>query len=142
MSDTAPATIDEILEDFEFLDDWDDRFQYLIELGDDLPEMPPQLLVDANKVDGCMSQVWMTVDVEPSDPPKLKINAASDSAIVRGLIGVLMALYSARSPGEILVCDPEQTFDKLGLKQHLSGQRRNGLYAMVKRVRALAAEHA
>jgi cysteine desulfuration protein SufE len=142
MMSTAPVTLDELLETFADLTEWDERYGYLIELGHELPEMPEELKNPQTKVDGCMSQVWMHEDLEPGDPPAIRILADSDSVIVKGLIAVLLALFSGRTPAEILQLDPEGVFDKLGLKQHLSGQRRNGLYAMVKRLKQLAASHA
>lgn len=140
MMSTSPVTVDELLETFEDLQEWDERYGYLVELGDELPDMDERLKNDQTKVEGCMSQVWMVTRLdEDEDPPKLNIIADSDSLIVRGLIAVLLAYFSGRTPQEVIESDPEFLFDKLGLKQHLSGQRRNGLYAMVKRIKALAA---
>ncbi len=143
MMSTAPITIDELLETFEDLQAWDERYGFLIELGNELSPMPPELQNDSTKVDGCMSQVWMVADVRPSDNGAageglMEITADSDSIIVKGLIAVLLALFNGQTPGEVIDRDPEQVFEKLGLKQHLSGQRRNGLYAMVQRIKTLA----
>ncbi len=144
MMSTAPITIDELLESFEDLTEWDERYGFLIELGAELPEMDEALKIDQTKVEGCMSQVWMVATVHQpdgnnGDRPAMEITADSDSIIVKGLIAVLLALFNGRTPGEVIEQDPEEVFGKLGLKQHLSGQRRNGLYAMVKRIKALAA---
>lgn len=147
MMSTAPITIDELLETFEDLTEWDERYRFLIELGDELPEMDEALKTDATKVDGCMSQVWMvarmcSADGQNGDEEVLEITADSDSVIVKGLIAVLLALFNGRTPQEVIQRDPEAVFDRLGLKQHLSGQRRNGLFAMVERIKTLAKLHA
>jgi cysteine desulfuration protein SufE len=142
MMSASPITIEELLETFAELGEWDERYHYLIDLGHELPNMDSALKNDKTKVDGCMSQVWMVAEVEPTAPPTMRIIADSDSVIVRGLIVVLLALFSGRTPQEIRATDPEGVFEQLGLKQHLSGQRRNGLYAMVQRVKTLAAVNA
>ena len=108
--------------------------------------MDEALKNETTKVDGCMSQVWMVTDVHPADSnngdaPAMEITADSDSMIVKGLIAVLLALFNGRTPQEVVDRDPEEMFQKLGLKQHLSGQRRNGLYAMVQRIKTLAKLH-
>ncbi|MCA9267472.1 MAG: SufE family protein [Planctomycetales bacterium] len=141
MMSASPITLEELLEAFADLEAWDERYGFLVELGHELPPMDGALKNDQTKVDGCMSQVWMIAQAEtPSDgPPVIRINADSDSLIVKGLIAVLLALFDGRTPQEILDLDPEQVFDQLGLRQHLSGQRRNGLYAMVQRIKTLAA---
>ncbi len=139
MMSTTPVTIEELLETFAELGEWDERYHYLIDLGHELPDMDAALKNDKTKVDGCMSQVWMVASLEPSTPPTMRIVADSDSVIVRGLIVVLLAMFSGHTPAEIRAIDPENIFGKLGLKQHLSGQRRNGLYAMVQRIKTLAA---
>ena len=139
MMSATPVTIDELLETFADLGEWDERYHYLIDLGQELPAMDERLKNDTTKVDGCMSQVWMVAGMETTAPPTMKIVADSDSVIVRGLIAVLLALFSGRTPTEVRATDPESIFEKLGLKQHLSGQRRNGLYAMVQRIKTLAA---
>ena len=144
MMSTAPITIDELLETFEDLQEWEERYGFLIELGAELPEMDDALKNETTKVDGCMSQVWMVAEVNNDDsaPPKMEITADSDSIIVKGLIAVLLALFNGHTPQEVDQRDPEEIFQKLGLKQHLSGQRRNGLYAMVQRIKTLAKLHA
>lgn len=142
MMSTSPLTIDELLETFADLGEWDERYHYLIDLGRELPDMDEALKNEQTKVEGCMSQVWMVASVEPTVPPSMRIVADSDSVIVRGLIAVLLAMFSGRTPDEIRATDPEGVFEQLGLKQHLSGQRRNGLYAMVQRIKTLAAASA
>ena len=140
MMSTAPISIDELLETFDDLQEWDERYGFLIELGAELPAMDPQLQNDSSKVDGCMSQVWMVADVHSrnGDSGVMEITADSDSMIVKGLIAVLLALFNDKTPEEVVESDPEEAFERLGLKQHLSGQRRNGLYSMVQRIKTLA----
>lgn len=139
MMSAALPTIDELLETFAELGEWDERYHYLIDLGHELPDMDAALKSDKTKVDGCMSQVWMAANLEPTTPPTMRVIADSDSVIVRGLIAVLLAMFSGRSPAEIRTTNPAGIFERLGLQQHLSGQRRNGLYAMVQRIKTLAA---
>jgi cysteine desulfuration protein SufE len=133
-------TIDDIYEEFEDLVDWDERCDYLIDLGFDLPELPEAAKSEENKVHGCQSNVWLVPDIKPGKPPIVEFVANSDAMIVNGLIAVLMALYSGKTPVEIIAIDPQEVFAKLGLERQLSPQRRNGLYSMVDRVRKLAVE--
>ena len=130
--------IDEILDNFTLLDEWDDRYRYIIELGRTLAPLPESARTDQNKVQGCASQVWLQTTVKPngSGGPALTFIGDSDAHIVRGLIAILFALYSGRSAREILTLDPFSTFDKLGLREHLTPQRSNGLRSMVNRIRA------
>ncbi|MEX0818194.1 MAG: SufE family protein [Pirellulaceae bacterium] len=133
-------TIDELYEEFEELADWDERCDYLIDLGFNLPQLPDEVKTDDNKVHGCQSNVWLVAEVKPTAPPTLEFIANSDAIIVNGLIAVLMALFSNQAPERILEIDARQAFARLGLERHLSPQRRNGLYSMVDRVRQLAVE--
>jgi cysteine desulfuration protein SufE len=138
-----PPTISEITEEFQELEDWDERYDLIIDLGRELPKFPDQLQTDENIVQGCMSTVWMATRVSSEDNEKrIEILADSDSIIVKGLIVLLMSFYSGRPAAEIVQKDAEEFFSQLGLNQHLSPQRRNGLYSMVKRLKLLAAEHA
>jgi cysteine desulfuration protein SufE len=131
--------IEEILENFALLDDWDDRYRYLIELGRTLEPLPPEAHNDANKVQGCASQVWLRTDVLPNDKePVLKFTGDSDAHIVRGLIAILLALYSQKRADEVLAIDALRIFDQLALKDHLTPQRSNGLRSMMERIRAEA----
>jgi cysteine desulfuration protein SufE len=132
--------IDEILDNFSVLDDWDDRYRYLIELGRELPPLAPSAHTDANKVQGCASQVWLTTDVRPNgaDGPVLSFHGDSDAHIVRGLIAVLFALFSGRSAKKILSTDALALFEQMGLREHLTPQRSNGFRAMVERIRTEA----
>jgi cysteine desulfuration protein SufE len=129
--------IDEIISNFSLLDEWDDRYRYLIELGRTLEPLPDAARTDANKVQGCSSQVWVTTNVEPNGGggPVLTFRGDSDAHIVRGLIAVLFALYSGRHAKDILGKDAVALFEQLGLREHLTPQRSNGFRSMVDRVR-------
>ena len=131
-------TIDEIRDNFALLDDWDDRYRYVIELGRALDPMPEAEHSPANKVQGCVSQVWLSKQVDCSDAgkPRLKYLGDSDAHIVRGLIAVLLALFSGRHAREILATDAIGTFERLGLREHLTPQRSNGFRSMVERIRS------
>lgn len=130
--------IEKILDDFELLDDWEDRYRYVIELGRELPEFDEATRTDANKVQGCVSQVWLHSEVgqDGQEGPVLSFRGDSDAHIVRGLIAILLAIYSGRPAKQILTVEPAKTFEKLGLREHLTPQRSNGLNSMVERVRA------
>ena len=131
-------TIDDIRENFELLDDWDDRYRYVIELGRTLDPMPQAEHSPANKVQGCASQVWLSKRIERNGPgePVLKYRGDSDAHIVRGLIAILLTLYSGPTPQQILSTDAVAVFDEFGFREHLTPQRSNGLRAMVERIRA------
>jgi len=135
-------TIDDIRENFELLDDWDDRYRYVIELGRTLEPMPDAEHSAANKVHGCASQVWLSKRVERSGAgePLLKYRGDSDAHIVRGLIAILLTLFSGHTPQQILAADAIAVFDEFGFREHLTPQRSNGLRAMVERIRADARE--
>lgn len=127
-------TIDELIENFNALDDWEDRYKYLIDLGNSLPPMEDSLKTEQSKVRGCMSQVWMVKGWDAQN--RLTLLADSDAQLVKGLIAVLFAIYAGRTQGEIAALDVEGTFAKLGLDQHLSPNRRNGFFSMVEAVKA------
>jgi cysteine desulfuration protein SufE len=131
-------TIDEITENFELLDDWDDRYRYVIELGRGLAPLPDAARKEANKVQGCASQVWLTTRVEPDGAagPVLSFVGDSDAHIVRGLIAILLAVYSGKRARDILATDAVAVFEKLGLKEHLTPQRSNDFRSMVERIKA------
>jgi cysteine desulfuration protein SufE len=133
-------TIDEISDNFSLLDEWDDRYRYIIELGRTLAPLPAEAYSDANKVQGCASQVWLTTAVRPNGAggPVLSFQGDSDAHIVRGLIAILFALYSGKRARDILATDPSELFKRLGLREHLTPQRSNGLKSMVARIRAEA----
>ena len=136
------TTIDEIIENFAVLDDWDDRYRYVIELGRMLTPLPEAVRTDANKVQGCASQVWLGTSVAPDGAagPTLSFVGDSDAHIVRGLIAILFALYSGKPAREILDTDAVALFEKLALREHLTPQRSNGLRSMVERIKNDARE--
>ena len=133
-------TIDEIIENFSLLEEWDDRYRYVIELGRMLEPLPDAARTDANKVQGCASQVWLSTAVRPNGEggPILKFVGDSDAHIVRGLIAILLALYSGRPARSILQTDALGLFDQLALREHLTPQRSNGLRSMVERIKTEA----
>ncbi|KAA5605289.1 SufE family protein [Roseospira marina] len=137
MTDTM--TLDTLSETFELLDDWEDRYRYIIDLGRTLEPMPEADLVDANKVRGCMSQVWMTAEPRAAEgTTTIHFRADSDAHIVKGLIAILMILFNDRPPEAILATDAEAELQRLGLDQHISPNRRNGVTAMIQRIQAEA----
>jgi cysteine desulfuration protein SufE len=135
------TTIDEIRDNFAVLDDWDDRYRYVIELGRTLEPMPEAEHSASNKVQGCVSQVWLAKHVDRANgAPLLKYRGDSDAHIVRGLVAILLSLYSGRTPQDILATDALAVFDEFGFRDHLTPQRSNGLRSMVERIRADARE--
>jgi cysteine desulfuration protein SufE len=130
------ADIDEIIDNFSLLDEWDDRYRYLIELGRELPPLAAEAHNDANKVQGCASQVWLDTSVRPNGAggPVLSFVGDSDAHIVRGLIAILFAMYSGRNAKDILSTDAVALFEKMGLREHLTPQRSNGFRSMVERI--------
>jgi len=136
------TNLDEIIENFNYLDEWEDRYRYLIELGRGLEPLDHAAHNDRNKVRGCASQVWLEtcVATDPSGSPVLHLKGDSDAHIVRGLIAILLTLYSGHTPQQILSTDAVAVFDELGFREHLTPQRSNGLRAMVERIRTDARE--
>lgn len=134
------ADIAEIIDNFSLLDDWDDRYRYLIELGRQLPPLASEAYSDANKVQGCASQVWLDTHVRPNGAggPILTFAGDSDAHIVRGLIAVLFAMFSDKHAKDILATDALVLFDRMGLREHLTPQRSNGFRSMVERIRTEA----
>ena len=133
----ATPAFEEIAETFDFLDDWEDRYRHVFELGKAMPPMDPVLQVPATKVDGCASQVWIMPRIEGGH---FDFQGDSDALIVRGLIAILHALYSGVPVAEVNAINAPAELGRLGLEEHLSSQRSNGLRAMVERIRLLAAE--
>ncbi len=139
---TSPEVrLDGIVSDFELLEDWEDRYRYVIELGRALPPFPQAARTDANKVRGCASQVWLATAISGAvraagAQPRLTFQGDSDAHIVRGLIAILLAVYSGKTASEILAIDANAILRTLGLADHLSAQRSNGLTSMVERIRA------
>lgn len=129
-----------ITDNFELLDEWDDRYRYLIELGKMLEPLPESAKTEDNRVRGCASQVWVVTDVDRSGgTPRLTFHGESDAHIVKGLVALILAIYSGHSADEILKIDALDIFASLGLKDHLSPQRSNGVRSMVERIRRDAA---
>ncbi|MYC15155.1 MAG: SufE family protein [Gemmatimonadetes bacterium] len=131
-------TIDRIMQNFDVLTDWEDRYRYIIELGRKLPPFDEEYKVDDNLVRGCVSQVWLVTDVRDGDPPVIEFRADSDAQIVKGLVAILLSLYSGKTAREILTADIRSIFQQLELAKHLSINRANGFASMVKRIHELA----
>ncbi len=137
----ATPAFEEIAETFEFLDDWEDRYRHVIELGKAMPELDEAFRVPATKVDGCASQVWLLPRIAGQGASaRFDFQGESDAMIVRGLIAILHALYSGLSVSDVLQVDATAELKRLGLDEHLSQQRSNGVRAMIGRVRKLATE--
>ena len=136
MTSTLKTSMDELVENFELLGDWESRFAYLIDLGKALPPMDEADKCEDNRVHGCQAQVWMKFD--PEAEGKITISADSDAFIVKGLIAVLLLIYSGKPANEILNTDGSAVLSKLQLAEHLSPTRKNGLFHMVQRIRELA----
>jgi cysteine desulfuration protein SufE len=136
MAETIGKTLDELIETFDVLGDWEERYRFLIDLGRELEPLPDAERTEANKVRGCASQVWLATD--RSGDGVIRFRADSDAHIVKGLIAVLLQLYSGRRPEEIAAFDAPAAMDRLGLPEALSSQRANGLNAMIERIRTEA----
>lgn len=135
--------IDDIIANFELLDDWDDRYRYLIELGRNLESLDADAHTEANKVRGCASQVWLQTNINRElGSPVLNFKGDSDAHIVRGLVYLILQVYSGRNASEILDTDVRDLFDRLGLDAHLTPQRSNGVRAMVERIKSDARDAA
>ncbi|WP_299774795.1 SufE family protein [uncultured Tateyamaria sp.] len=132
----ATASFEEIVEDFEFLEDWEDRYRYVIEQGKEMDPLPAALKVPATKVDGCASQVWLHPQIENGI---FRFDGESDAMIVKGLIAVLRRLYNGLPVAEVRAVDARAEMARLGLNDHLSAQRSNGLRAMIARIQLVAA---
>jgi cysteine desulfuration protein SufE len=135
---TAEAALTDLEDEFDLLGDWEERFRHVIEMGRGLEPLTDDERSDANKVRGCASQVWLVS--EHTADGKLKFRGDSDAHLVRGLIAILLKLYSDRTPAEILAIDAKGAVERLGLPGALSTQRSNGLFAMVERIRRTAAD--
>ena len=129
------SEIEDIVDEFDLLGDWEERYKYLIDMGKALPDMPESDRTDTNKVKGCVSQVWLVT--EPGEDT-LTFRADSDAHIVRGLAALLLRVYSGRTPEDILSVDAREVLKRIGLSEHLSPQRSNGLTSMIGRIRAAA----
>ncbi|MCQ2741538.1 MAG: SufE family protein [Alphaproteobacteria bacterium] len=129
-------TIDDLIDNFEFLDSWEDKYRYIIELGEKLPSFDEQFRTEEWKVKGCQSQVWLVP--EKQSDGRLKFKGDSDAMIVKGLIFIVLTIYNNALPQEIKNLNIEEIFTKLGLKEHLSPSRRNGLEAMIEKIKYYA----
>ncbi len=129
--------IEDIVENFSYLDEWEDRYKYVIELGKMLEPMPQELQNDTNKVRGCASQVWLSTQASEKDGQKvLHFLGDSDAIIVKGLVSITLAMFNDKTPQAILDTDAESIFDAIQLREHISAQRANGLTSMIQRIRA------
>ena len=136
---TLNLSLEEVIENFEFLDDWEDRYRYLIDLGKGLPSLDDQYKTEEYRVRGCTSQVWLISSVDEQDQGKvMQYQADSDAHIVRGLVALVLIAFSQKTPEAVLDVDIEGIFKQLGLEKHLSFNRRNGFFSMVERVKSLA----
>ena len=133
---SIPA-ITEIEDTFELLGDWEDRFSYLIDLGKKLPELPAADRIDENRVNGCQASVWLKANL--TDDQRLELRAMSDAHIVNGLIAIMLSLFDGATPEQARTTDARSVVGRLGLAEHLSPTRRNGLWAMIERIDALVA---
>lgn len=138
MTTGIQTEIEVLTDEFDLLGDWEERYRYLIDLGKALPELPQGEMTDANKVKGCASQVWLVSETEAGPPRRLHFRAQSDAHIVRGLAALLVRIYSGRTPDEIRSVDAREVIASIGLAEHLSPQRSNGLNSMVARIQAEA----
>lgn len=135
------TTLAGIIDDFAFLDEWEDRYRYVIELGKTLPDLPEDQRTAQNKVQGCASQVWLVSHIGSGADPELTFEGDSDAHIVRGLVAIVLAIYSGKRASEISRLDAIDTFNQIGLVEHLSSQRANGLRSMVRRIREEAGRY-
>jgi len=131
-------TLEKLISNFELLGDWEERYGYLIDLGKKLPGLPDAEKTEDNRVHGCQAMVWLVMEPDLEHPGALRFRADSDAFIVRGLIAVLQLIFNGRTPDEILKADAKSVLGQLGLDNHLSPTRKNGLFAMVERIRTLA----
>ncbi len=133
------TTLQQIIDDFAFLEEWEDRYRFVIELGKALPDLAEDKRTSANKVQGCASQVWLASHVGDGADPVMTFEGDSDAHIVRGLVAIVLAIYSGKRASQIAALDAIDTFNTIGLVEHLSSQRANGLRSMIKRIREEAA---
>ena len=133
------TTLQQIIDDFAFLEEWEDRYRFVIELGKALPDLAEDKRTSTNKVQGCASQVWLVSHVGDGADPVMTFEGDSDAHIVRGLVAIVLAIYSGKRASEIAALDAIDTFNTIGLVEHLSSQRANGLRSMIRRIREEAA---
>lgn len=132
-------SVDRVITAFEMMPSWQERYRLIIDMGRKLPQLPDEHYADDNLLDGCMSKVWMTAELDTGrEPPIMHYQADSDSQIVKGLIAIVFEVFNDKPPEEVVTTDVESVFRRLELEQHISSGRRNGLSSMVRRVRELA----
>ncbi len=132
--------VEDIISTFDLLGDWEERYAYLVEVGERLAPMPDEHKVEANRVKGCMSQVWVKAYSEPQDPDRIAFCGDCDTAIIKGVLALLVDLFSGKTVQEIAVVDPDDLFRRLGLHEHLSPSRHFGIYAIVELMKQQVAE--
>jgi cysteine desulfuration protein SufE len=135
-------TADALVEEFELFFDWEERYQYLIELGNAMVALPAKFQCEENRVQGCLSTVWLVCQESVDDPRKLVYSADSDSQLVKGLVAILVQLYNQKTPEDILRLDIVDVFARIELTQHISRSRANGLHSMIARIKSLALNQA
>ena len=133
------SSLQQIIDDFAYLDEWEDRYRYVIELGKQLPDLPDADKTAEHKVQGCASQVWVVGERGEGSDPVMTFRGDSDAHIVRGLVAIVLTIYSGHKASDIVKTDALETFQKIGLVEHLSAQRANGLRSMITRIREDAA---
>lgn len=136
-----PNNIQDMIDDFAFLDDWEERYMHVIEMGKALPNFPEDQQSPGNKVNGCVSQVWLITTTSDTIPPLFHFQGDSDAHIVKGLVAIVIKIFSGRTAQEILHIDASTILNQLGLSEHLSAQRSNGLHAMIGRIQNQAQQH-
>ena len=130
--------LERLIETFAEIDDWEERYSIIIDLGNKLPPMPDEQKIEENKVHGCLSQVWMISHTSEDNPPRYTFSMDSDAHIVKGLIAILQIVFSGKTAEDIRNISIDDVFKQLGLEQHLSPNRRNGFYSMVQKIKELA----
>jgi cysteine desulfuration protein SufE len=135
------TSVDELVENFELLGDWDQRYEYIMDLGNRLAALPDEDKTDATKVHACMSNVYIVGDLSRDEPATVTYRAECDTPVIRGVIAILLMVYTGKTPAEALALDADDLFDRLGLFDHLSPTRHVGVYAIVERIRTVAREH-
>lgn len=135
------CTLEELQDNFALMDNWEDKYRYILELGEKIPEFQETDRIEKNKVQGCVSQVWLTVKItkDENGTNRMYLSADSDAHIVRGLIALLMIIYNGKTPEQILLIDIREIFKNLGLEENISPSRRNGFFSMVQKIQTEAA---
>lgn len=138
MSDIKNLSIEEVIDNFDLFDEWEDKYTYLMDLGKKLPNFPEEQRIDQNKVQGCQAEVWVLMNRDPKNPETLELFGDSNSTIVKGLVAVVVLLFSGKTPSDISCINEKETFEKLGLDQYLSPTRKVGLASMVEMIKRVS----